>query len=122
MARRRTAKKTKRGGTCTKNDGNMLQGSNYGGKKKSRSKRSKRGGQQQQQQQNDYDETSMGKQQQQQQETNTIKGGKECNGYCVKCKQKRGMEDCKDKKTKNGRNMISGVCEKCGTKMAKFVK
>jgi hypothetical protein len=114
MPRRKTEKKTKRGGTCTKNGGNSLQGSKYGGK----NTRSKRGGQQQQQQENDYGEPSMGKQQQK----NTIKGGKECNGYCVKCKQKRGMEDCKDKKTKNGRNMISGVCQKCGTKMAKFVK
>uniref|UniRef100_A0A6C0AV94 DUF5679 domain-containing protein n=1 Tax=viral metagenome TaxID=1070528 RepID=A0A6C0AV94_9ZZZZ len=43
-------------------------------------------------------------------------------GYCVKCKEKRTMKDTKKIKTKNGRNALSGVCEKCGTKMMKFVK
>ena len=43
-------------------------------------------------------------------------------GYCVKCKDKRGMTGCKKSKSKNGRNMIKGKCEKCGTSMCKFVK
>ena len=43
-------------------------------------------------------------------------------GYCVKCKEKRIMKDTKKVQTKNGRNALSGVCEKCGTKMMKFVK
>jgi hypothetical protein len=51
-----------------------------------------------------------------------VVGGKTCNGYCVSCKRKRTMKSCKNKKTKNGRNMLSGVCANCGTKMAKFVK
>ena len=43
-------------------------------------------------------------------------------GYCVKCKEKRTMKSTKKVQTKNGRNALSGVCEKCGTKMMKFVK
>ena len=43
-------------------------------------------------------------------------------GYCVKCKEKRTMNDSKKVQTKNGRNALSGVCAKCGTKMMKFVK
>lgn len=43
-------------------------------------------------------------------------------GYCVKCKDKRIMKDTKKVQTKNGRNALSGLCAKCGTKMMKFVK
>lgn len=43
-------------------------------------------------------------------------------GYCVKCKEKRVMKDTKKIKTKNGRNALSGVCTKCGTKMMRFTK
>lgn len=43
-------------------------------------------------------------------------------GYCVKCKKKRTMNNTTKVKTKNGRNALSGVCAKCGTKMMKFVK
>ena len=43
-------------------------------------------------------------------------------GYCVKCKEKRTMKNTKKVQTKNGRNALSGVCAKCGTKMMKFVK
>ena len=43
-------------------------------------------------------------------------------GYCVKCKEKRTMKSTKKVQTKNKRNALSGVCEKCGTKMMKFVK
>lgn len=41
--------------------------------------------------------------------------------YCVKCKEKRCMENAEKKESKNGRNMIQGTCNKCGTKMTKFV-
>lgn len=43
-------------------------------------------------------------------------------GYCVKCKAKRTMVSCKNATSKNGRNMIKGVCKKCGTKMNVFTK
>ena len=43
-------------------------------------------------------------------------------GYCVKCKQSREMKDIKKKKSSNGRNMVTGVCSKCGTKMSVFTK
>jgi hypothetical protein len=42
-------------------------------------------------------------------------------GYCVICKQKQAMEQAKEKKTANGRLMMSGVCKKCGTKVNVFV-
>jgi hypothetical protein len=101
------------GGTCAKKGGSQLQWTKIGGKRKTLRKtyrKSKRGGNQQQ---GEYNENN---------ENYQFKGGKTCDGYCVSCKQKRSMKDCKDKKTKNGRNMVAGVCEKCGTKMAKFVK
>lgn len=42
--------------------------------------------------------------------------------YCVKCKKKNTpMINCKNATSKNGRNMVKGVCKKCGTKMNKFV-
>lgn len=43
-------------------------------------------------------------------------------GYCVKCKAKRTMLSCKNATSKNGRNMIKGVCKNCGTKMNVFTK
>ena len=42
--------------------------------------------------------------------------------YCVKCKEKTEMKSEKKLKSKNGRNMIQGVCSKCGTKMSIFTK
>ena len=42
--------------------------------------------------------------------------------YCVKCKARRVMKDAVQVTTKNGRHMKKGICSKCGTKMAKFVK
>lgn len=42
-------------------------------------------------------------------------------GYCVMCKCKQTMDQAKEKKTSNGRNMMSGTCSKCGTKMNVFV-
>jgi hypothetical protein len=98
-----------------------------GGRKRSRTIKRKRGGQQQQQyqqQEGDYENQEKGGQQQQQNDEGEgpMSGGKKCTGYCVSCKNKRSMKSCKNKKTKNGRNMVVGVCASCGTKMAKFVK
>lgn len=43
--------------------------------------------------------------------------------YCVKCRQRdRKMVDCTEKRSSNGRLMLQGTCEKCGTKMNKFIK
>jgi len=42
-------------------------------------------------------------------------------GYCVKCKAKSGMKDTKVETTKNGRNMMKGICVKCGTKMCRIL-
>lgn len=41
--------------------------------------------------------------------------------YCVKCKSKSEMKNPKEKKTSNGRVMMTGTCAKCGTKMCKFM-
>ena len=41
--------------------------------------------------------------------------------YCVKCRDKRTMVDAKETKTKSGRLMMKGKCEKCGTVMCKFM-
>jgi len=42
-------------------------------------------------------------------------------GYCVLCKQKQTMEKAQEKKTSNGRSMMSGICKQCGTKMNVFI-
>lgn len=42
-------------------------------------------------------------------------------GYCVKCKQTRTMNDLTYAQTSNGRTMAKGVCPVCGTKMNKFL-
>jgi len=38
-------------------------------------------------------------------------------GYCVKCKAKREMQDAKKVTLKNGKPATKGTCPKCGTKM-----
>ena len=42
--------------------------------------------------------------------------------YCVKCKKPMEMKSEKKCKSKNGRNMVQGLCKKCGTKMNIFTK
>ena len=42
--------------------------------------------------------------------------------YCVKCKVKKEMKNEKKVKSKSGRNMVQGICSKCGTKMNVFTK
>ncbi len=41
-------------------------------------------------------------------------------GYCVKCKSKKEMNDTKSVTLKNGKPATSGVCSSCGTKMFKI--
>lgn len=48
-------------------------------------------------------------------------GTGQCVGYCVRCKCKQTMQNCKKVKTKKNRFMMKGVCQKCQTKMNKFI-
>ncbi len=41
--------------------------------------------------------------------------------YCVKCREKRDMEQEKEVTMKNGRNAVEGVCPVCGTKLFRMV-
>jgi len=43
-------------------------------------------------------------------------------GYCVKCKQKRMMNDEKKITMKNGNPATQGICSTCGTKMFRIGK
>lgn len=43
-------------------------------------------------------------------------------GYCVRCKAKQDMLEVGVVKSKNGRRMAKGKCQKCSTKMCKFLK
>jgi hypothetical protein len=43
-------------------------------------------------------------------------------GYCVKCKAKRTMNDEKKVVMKNGKPATQGICSVCGTKMFKIGK
>ncbi len=40
--------------------------------------------------------------------------------YCVKCKAKREAIDTKKVTMKNGKPALSGICQKCGTKVFKI--
>ena len=41
--------------------------------------------------------------------------------YCVKCKQKREMNDAKEVTMKNGRHAMKGTCSVCGTTVQSFL-
>lgn len=41
--------------------------------------------------------------------------------YCVKCRAKVNMKDAKEVTWKNGRRAMVGVCENCGTKVARVL-
>ncbi len=41
-------------------------------------------------------------------------------GYCVKCRAKRQMNDAKNVTMKNGKPAVKGVCSVCGTGMYKI--
>ena len=43
-------------------------------------------------------------------------------GYCVKCKSKKEIQDAKDIVMKNGRPATQGTCPTCGTKIFKIGK
>lgn len=45
----------------------------------------------------------------------------EGSGYCVKCKAVRKMLESKEVSMKNGRKMMKGKCEKCGTTMCRIL-
>jgi len=42
-------------------------------------------------------------------------------GYCVKCKEKREMNDVQEVTMKNGRKAAKGKCSTCGTGMYKIL-
>ena len=42
-------------------------------------------------------------------------------GHCMKCKEKRDMNDTQEVTMKNGRKAMKGVCAVCGTKMFKIL-
>ncbi len=42
-------------------------------------------------------------------------------GYCVKCRAKRGIKDAKEVIMKNGRLAAKGTCPVCGTGMFRFL-
>lgn len=41
--------------------------------------------------------------------------------YCIKCKSQTQTKNQKMATAKNGRNMMTGTCAKCGTKKTQFV-
>jgi len=43
-------------------------------------------------------------------------------GYCVKCKAKREIQDAQEITMKNGRPATQGICPECGTKIFKIGK
>jgi len=42
--------------------------------------------------------------------------------YCLKCRKNTETNDEHQKTTSNGRNMVSGTCNVCGSKKNVFVK
>ena len=52
----------------------------------------------------------------------SMKGGREVEGYCVKCRSKKEIKDAKQITMKNGRPATEGVCPDCGTKIFKIGK
>jgi hypothetical protein len=51
-----------------------------------------------------------------------MKGGREVEGYCVKCRSKKQIKDAKEITMKNGRPATEGVCPDCGTTIFKIGK
>lgn len=41
--------------------------------------------------------------------------------YCMKCRQKRAMQEARKIVTKSGRNALEGHCPVCGTRLFRFV-
>lgn len=42
--------------------------------------------------------------------------------YCVKCREKRDMQDAKEVTLANGRRAMQGACSTCGTKLTRILK
>lgn len=42
--------------------------------------------------------------------------------YCVKCGEKREMEDPTEATADNGQRMLKDTCPECGTSLTRFVK
>ena len=42
--------------------------------------------------------------------------------YCVRCREKKEVEEYEKVVLKNGRHAVKSVCPVCSTKMFKFVK
>lgn len=42
-------------------------------------------------------------------------------GYCVKCREKREMNNAEESTTSRGMRIMKGSCSVCGTKMAKIL-
>lgn len=42
-------------------------------------------------------------------------------GYCVKCRKARQMQNPHEKTMKNGRKMLQGSCAVCGTKISRIL-
>lgn len=42
-------------------------------------------------------------------------------GHCMKCKEKREMNETEEVEMKNGRKAMKGICTECGTKMFKIL-
>jgi hypothetical protein len=45
----------------------------------------------------------------------------EFEGYCVKCREKRTIQDGKVHETAKGRRMAKGTCPVCETKVTRFL-
>ena len=45
----------------------------------------------------------------------------EYEAYCVKCKEKRTMQESHITETSNGRKMAKGKCPVCGTKLFRIL-
>ncbi len=42
-------------------------------------------------------------------------------GYCVKCREKREMNNTEESVTAKGMKIMKGQCSVCGTRMAKII-
>ena len=54
-------------------------------------------------------------------ETSQPQQQEQIEAYCVKCKQKRIMDNATDTTTKNGRRAKEGSCPVCGTRLFRFI-
>jgi len=53
--------------------------------------------------------------------TELLEKGVNMEGYCLKCKTKKGMKDAEKITMKNGRKAMKGKCLDCGTGMFKIL-